>query len=1038
MKMKRTWKKTVAVFASLSMLVTSIYISPGKVSAGVLSNEQNSSGWNLVWSDEFDQTVGGGVDTGTWTYQTGHGDNGWGNSEVQNYTDSTENVYITNADGATDGKALAIKAKRDYDGGEITSGRLMSEGKFYARYGRMEARIRMENGMQNGVWPAFWMMGNQTGYGWPNCGEIDIMEHRNKESEIISTLHWNPSLTQYQHSYYGSEINGQYGYVSTMDEWHTFRADWYENEIQFFLDGQWYESIDITSGELEEFQRAHYFLLNLAIGSNASPFTKNITVDSDWRSSTMYVDYVRVYQGSDANFQRNKTNRTENLPEPEVTTPVPDGFITCVQDVETNVGQWNYYFGNWAGAKGSYKGGERLDDFSLKVTSKSNAAWGVHANTNELDVEKGSSYRYRININANQNTGAVLLKNDITADNFPNGEDLQTKGIVAGDNVYEGTFTAYADKVKFMLELGSVDAGTILNINSFTLEKITDAPESTQAPPQTDPQTTPSTQPQPDVPDETTTSDSQKQGFDGVDWLLDGARAGALSNTFKAYFESGENCNVVNIQNKDGIAGIYVGLNDANIGDITVNGEKKTEIIEGAGVWVNVDHLTKRENEVIFYNPDGSVKAVLKILNTSIAEGGDGPVNPTQEETEKKPESTPEETSKKEPESPPTETITTAQESLPTETTTTTQDVEQETDPPYQWDFDPSTLNYKTMPCNDKSIDVAEYEVSVSGFVVWYGDDGNTLLFQYSADYGQAIEVLVNGQQAGPGLLTENSPGGIKLNPNQFPDNEYIIIQVTLEEGSFVVVVRKGNPVTPPVETATTKPESTPEETSTKESESSSVETSTTKPESTPAESSTKEQESNSAETSTAEPESNSAEVSTKEPESTPEETSTTEPESIPAEVSTTTQEGNEQTQGAIQTGTQNQNVAATTTTNITQKTTTTDQTSSRLNIFKKSGKSKIKKITKRKSAKKVTIILKKKINGADGYQVRFYKTRKAAKKNKKAVARITYKKNKKKFTVTSKKIKNRKKLFIRVRAYVVIDGKKTYSGWSAVAKVKK
>ena len=122
MKMKRTWKKTVAVFASLSMLVTSIYISPGKVSAGVLSNEQNSSGWNLVWSDEFDQTVGGGVDTGTWTYQTGHGDNGWGNSEVQNYTDSTENVYITNADGATDGKALAIKAKRDYDGGAITSG----------------------------------------------------------------------------------------------------------------------------------------------------------------------------------------------------------------------------------------------------------------------------------------------------------------------------------------------------------------------------------------------------------------------------------------------------------------------------------------------------------------------------------------------------------------------------------------------------------------------------------------------------------------------------------------------------------------------------------------------------------------------------------------------------------------------------------------------------------------------------------------------------------------------------------------------------
>ena len=225
--------------------------------------------------------------------------------------------------------------------------------------------------------------------------------------------------------------------------------------------------------------------------------------------------------------------------------------------------------------------------------------------------------------------------------------------------------------------------------------------------------------------------------------------------------------------------------------------------------------------------------------------------------------------------------------------------------------------------------------------------------------------------------------------------------------------------------------ESNPAEPSTKEPESIPAESGTKEPESAPAETSTKEPESAPAETSTKEPESTPAESSTKEPESTPAETSTKEPESTPAEVSTTTREGNEQTQGAIQTGAQNQNVAATTTANIAQKTTATDVTNSRLSVFKKSGKPKIKKITKKKSAKKAMIILKEKINGADGYQVRFYKTRKAAKKNKKAVAKIFYKKNKKKFTVSSTKIKNRKKLFVRTRAYCVNHGKKQYGKWS-------
>lgn len=116
---------------------------------------------------------------------------------------------------------------------------------------------------------------------------------------------------------------------------------------------------------------------------------------------------------------------------------------------------------------------------------------------------------------------------------------------------------------------------------------------------------------------------------------------------------------------------------------------------------------------------------------------------------------------------------------------------------------------------------------------------------------------------------------------------------------------------------------------------------------------------------------------------------------------------------------------------------TTKSAAQKKIDEFKKAGKAKVKKATKKKSAKKVKISLKKKLKGANGYHVRFYKTKKNAKKNKKAIAKITVKKNKKSFTVKKKKLANKKTLFIRVRGYIKVNGK-TYTGkWSSVKKVK-
>ena len=135
---------------------------------------------------EFNQPVGSGPDPAKWVHDLG--DNGWGNKELQYYTDSRENSFIVADPEAEDGRALVLKAVRTATGG-YTSARLKTQGKFTTGYARIEARLKLPKGQ--GIWPAFWMLGANIGsVVWPNCGEIDIMEYRGQEpSTVIGTLH---------------------------------------------------------------------------------------------------------------------------------------------------------------------------------------------------------------------------------------------------------------------------------------------------------------------------------------------------------------------------------------------------------------------------------------------------------------------------------------------------------------------------------------------------------------------------------------------------------------------------------------------------------------------------------------------------------------------------------------------------------------------------------------------------------------------------------------------------------------------------------
>jgi len=165
----------------------------------------------LVWSDEFDGTS---VDASKWTFETG------------NLNVNAEKEYYQAQNAAVSNGNLVITAKKELVGGQpYTSARMNTLGKFSQTYGRIEARIKLPMGQ--GMWPAFWMLGtNINTVSWPQCGELDIMEHINADNTIYGTMHWNNN----GHVQYGSTT------TSTPAEYHIYAIEWDANEIRWYVD----------------------------------------------------------------------------------------------------------------------------------------------------------------------------------------------------------------------------------------------------------------------------------------------------------------------------------------------------------------------------------------------------------------------------------------------------------------------------------------------------------------------------------------------------------------------------------------------------------------------------------------------------------------------------------------------------------------------------------------------------------------------------------------------------------------------------------
>ncbi len=245
---------------------------------------QNLPGWTFLWADEFTQADGTKPDSAKWGYAIGG--SGWGNNELQYYTDRTENARI-------EGGALVIEARAENFGGRsYTSARLLTKEKQSWTYGRIEARIKIPRGQ--GIWPAFWMLGSNIGsVGWPQCGEIDIMETIGREPAIVHGTVHGPG--------YSGElaISGSYTLAGATlaDDFHIYAIEWEENRIRWFIDGQVYFTLtpsSLPNGSAWVFNQPQFILLNLAVGGNWPGNPDNSTIFPQ----RMTVDYVRVYQAN--------------------------------------------------------------------------------------------------------------------------------------------------------------------------------------------------------------------------------------------------------------------------------------------------------------------------------------------------------------------------------------------------------------------------------------------------------------------------------------------------------------------------------------------------------------------------------------------------------------------------------------------------------------------------------------------------------------------------------------------------------------------
>ncbi len=233
--------------------------------------EPNGSAFaTLVWEDDFN--TDGAPNAANWTYDLGAG--GWGNGEAQTYTSNPSNVIVENG-------VLKITAKKEGSG--YTSARLKSENLQEFTYGKVEVRAKLPSAA--GTWPAIWTLGaNFDTVGWPNCGEMDIMEQTGADkNRVLSTLH-------YPGNFAGNGPSGSTSLTTSTTDFHTYTMEWTAEEIKFYVDDKSVHNQVVNDAD-KPFNSDFFFIMNIAMGG-----TLGGTIDPNFTEDTMEIDYIKVYQ----------------------------------------------------------------------------------------------------------------------------------------------------------------------------------------------------------------------------------------------------------------------------------------------------------------------------------------------------------------------------------------------------------------------------------------------------------------------------------------------------------------------------------------------------------------------------------------------------------------------------------------------------------------------------------------------------------------------------------------------------------------------
>lgn len=352
-------------------------------------------GYQLVWNDEF---AGESLNFNDWQYEP-H-EPGWVNNELQEYTESTDNVYVE------DGK-LVIQALKNEDGETTTytSGKVTTQNKQDFKYGRIEASIKVPEGQ--GLWPAFWMMPTeQDFYGeWPKCGEIDIMEVLGHETnKAYGTIHYGEPHKESQGTYVLEDSKFS-------DDYHLYSVEWEPGKMKFYIDNKLYHEVDdwYTSIEGEDeltfpapFDQTFFLQFNLAIGGN---WPGNPDETTDFDNAKLMVDYVRVYQ---------KDSYDENVTKPEK-APVefrePDstgnyminGDFSVAEEVNDQQ-DWQFLLAGKGAATAQIKD----NTMRIETTDAGELDYSVQLVQDKLPLKQGGVYEVSFDAKADEDRSIIV------------------------------------------------------------------------------------------------------------------------------------------------------------------------------------------------------------------------------------------------------------------------------------------------------------------------------------------------------------------------------------------------------------------------------------------------------------------------------------------------------------------------------------------------------------------------------------------------------------------------------------------------------